>query len=364
MTAHSPEHEEQLMENYRKAVERAHSETLSPHACPSHSSRGRPRPDRDEPVAVRTCFQRDRDRILHCKSFRRLAHKTQVFLRPEGDHYRTRITHTLELTQIARTISRALGLNEDLTEAIGLGHDLGHTPFGHAGEAVLDRLLPGGFHHVVQSLRVVDVLERDGRGLNLTHEVREGIMRHSKGKGSILPDDPARAASTLEAQVVRVADIIAYVNHDLDDAMRAGLLSDDEIPQSIRDTAGDSHSRRITWMVLDVLRATDLDRERLIRISPEGNAVLERLREFLYERVYDNPVVHDDFLKTEGMLTALWNHFVEQDPELFREQYWPPGLADETPLERAVADTIAGMTDRYAMRLYEDLFLPRRWSRI
>ena len=352
------------MENYRQIFEQAQQRSLSPHACLSSRSRGRQRPQKDEPVPVRTCFQRDRDRILHCKSFRRLAHKTQVFLRPEGDHYRTRITHTLELTQIARTISRALGLNEDLTEAMGLGHDLGHTPFGHAGEAVLNKLLPGGFHHVEQSLRVVDVLEREGRGLNLTLEVREGIRRHSKGKGSILPDDPALAASTLEAQVVRVADIIAYVNHDLDDAMRAGLFSADEIPARIRDTVGSTNSRRITWMVLDVLRATDLDRERLIRISPEGNAVLERLREFLYERVYDNPVVHDDFLKTEGMLTALWNHFVEQDPELFREQYWPPGLADETPLERAVADTIAGMTDRYAMRLYEDLFLPRRWSRI
>ena len=364
MTTNASQQGEQTREDYRRQVEQAHGVTLSPHACPSTSSRGRPRPEEDEPVPVRTCFQRDRDRILHCKSFRRLAHKTQVFLRPEGDHYRTRITHTLELTQIARTIARALGLNEDLTEAIGLGHDLGHTPFGHAGEAVLHKLLPGGFHHVVQSLRVVDVLERDGRGLNLTHEVREGIMRHSKGKGSILPDDPARAASTLEAQVVRVADIIAYVNHDLDDAMRAGLLSDDEIPQSIRDTAGDSHSRRITWMVLDVLRATDLDRERLIRISPEGNDALEVLREFLYQRVYDNPLVHDDFLKTEGMLTALWNHFVNDDPGVFRQRYWLPGLDPDTPQERAVADTIAGMTDRYAMRLYEDLFLPRRWSRI
>ena len=352
------------MEDYRQRVEEALHGSLSPYACRSEEAWHRQRPEDDERVPVRTCFQRDRDRITHCKSFRRLAHKTQVFLSPEGDHYRTRITHTLELTQIARTIARALGLNEDLTEAIGLGHDLGHTPFGHAGEAVLNELLPGGFHHVVQSLRVVDVLERDGRGLNLTDVVREGIRLHSKGKGSILPDSTEHAASTLEAQVVRVADIIAYVNHDLDDAMRAGLLRTAEIPPRVLTTAGATHSGRITWLVLDVLRATDLEQERLIRVSPEGNDVLEALRAFLYERVYDNPVVHDDFLKTEGMLRALWNFFVEQDPEMYRKKYWPVGLDRDTPLERAVADTIAGMTDRYALRLYSELFLPRRWSRI
>ena len=310
---------------------------------------------------MRTCFQRDRDRVLHCKSFRRLARKTQVFLSPTGDHYRTRITHTLEVSQIARTIARALRLNEDLTEAISLGHDLGHTPFGHTGEAVLDRLLPGGFHHTRQSLRVVDLLERDGQGLNLTHEVREGIERHSKGKGAILSTDAADAPSTLEAHVVRVADIIAYLNHDLDDAVRAQILDPDDVPAEIQQQVGRHHSERITSMVGDVLGATDLEREQMIRLSPRGEQVLDALRDFLYERVYDNPLVHGDLEKAERVLEALWHHFVDEEPETFREVYWPDGVPADETIERAVADFIASMTDRYALRLHGELLLPQHW---
>jgi dGTPase len=344
--------------SFRLEHERREAETLSPHACPASRSRGRLRPEPDDPV--RTCFQRDRDRVLHCKSFRRLAHKTQVFLSPAGDHYRTRITHTLEVSQIARTIARALRLNEDLTEAIALGHDLGHTPFGHTGEAVLARLLPGGFHHVHQSLRVVDLLEKDGAGLNLTHEVREGIERHSKGRGSILAagtDSP----STLEAQVVRVADIIAYLNHDLDDAIRANILGVDDVPATVRRRVGRGHSEGITFMIGDVLAATDLERERRVLLTPGGEEVLATLREFLYERVYDNPTVHGDLAKAERVLEGLWQRFVDEDPDGFRSKHWPAGVGREEPIERAVADFIASMTDRYALRLFEDLLLPKRW---
>jgi dGTPase len=347
------------MTEYRSKAEQRERDNLSPQACLAAASRGRRLPEPEDPV--RTCFQRDRDRILHCKSFRRLAHKTQVFLSPEGDHYRTRITHTLEMSQIARTVARGLGLNEDLTEAMAMGHDLGHTPFGHAGEAVLNKLLPGGFHHVKQSLRVVDLLEREGRGLNLTFEVREGIEKHSKGKGSILPDSPRHAASTLEAQIVRVADIIAYVNHDLDDAIRARLLRLEDVPDAIQASLGTTHSERIANLVLDVLEATDLERERLIRLSERGLESLTTLRAFLYERVYDNPVVHGELHKAERILTALWHYFAEEQPEVFRREYWPAGVGREEPIERAVADFLAGMTDRYAIRVYELTFLPRKW---
>jgi dGTPase len=343
--------------SFRLQHEQREGETLSPHACPASRSRGRLRPETDDPV--RTCFQRDRDRVLHCKSFRRLAHKTQVFLSPAGDHYRTRITHTLEVSQIARTIARALQLNEDLTEAIALGHDLGHTPFGHTGEAVLARLLPGGFHHVHQSLRVVDVLEKDGAGLNLTHEVREGIASHSKGKGAILP--AKSAAPTVEGQTVRVADIIAYLNHDLDDAIRASILRVVDVPAAVRRHVGRGHSEGITFMVGDVLAATDLETNRRVRLSPSGEEVLTTLREFLYERVYDNPTVHGDLEKAERVLEGLWDHLVNKDPEAFRAKHWPAGVDREEPIERAVSDFIASMTDRYALRLFEDLLLPKRW---
>jgi dGTPase len=345
--------------SHRQEYQQREARLLSPHACLSGASRGRPRPDPEDPI--RTCFQRDRDRVLHCKSFRRLAHKTQVFLSPAGDHYRTRITHTLEVAQIGRTIARALGLNEDLTEAIALAHDLGHTPFGHSGEAVLNRLLPGGFHHVQQSLRVVDILERDGAGLNLSHEVREGIQKHSKGKGTILSSDPEHAASTVEAQVVRVADIIAYINHDLDDAIRAQVIEIDDIPREIADAAGRSHSQRIAFMVSDVLIQTKLDEEPLIRLSHACHEMLVELRDFLYERVYDNPVVHHDLLKTERVLTGLWEQMVGEDADLFRKLHWPAGVPEDAPIERAVADFISNMTDRFALRLFQELLLPKSW---
>src|SRR5262245_55066205 len=241
----------------REQLEADERKVMSPFACLSERSSGRPRPE--APDAMRTCFQHDRDKVLHSKAFRRLAGKTQVFLAPEGDHHRTRITHTLEVAQIARTVCRAMHLNESLCEAIALGHDLGHTPFGHAGESVLARLMSTGFHHAKQSLRVVDVLERDGRGLNLTHEVREGILKHSKGKGHIFTDNPNLLAMTLEGQIVRVADIVAYVNHDLDDAIRGRVLQTEEIPRGIVTVLGATHSERITRMVADIIASSPLE---------------------------------------------------------------------------------------------------------
>jgi dGTPase len=348
------------MSEYRLQLEQREHQLLSAAACFSDHSSGRLRAEPDDPM--RTCFQRDRDRVLHCKSFRRLAQKTQVLLSPAGDHYRTRITHTLEVSQIARTISRALQLNEDLTEAIALAHDLGHTPFGHAGEAALNHLVPGGFHHVRQSLRVVDVLEKEGRGLNLTHEVREGIAKHSKGKGTILSEKIEHSSSSLEGQVVRVADIIAYLNHDLDDAIRAQLLSPEEVPPQIQQTLGRTHSQRISAMIQDVLAASQLEKQPLIRLSAEGDALLKALREFLYQRVYDNPIVHGELVKAEALLASLWDYFLGRGRERFVQEFWPAGLDPLQPMERAVADFLAGMTDRYAIRLYEEVFVPHGWS--
>src|SRR5271157_572677 len=235
--------------NIREQTEEIEKKILHPRACLSSGSRGRAKHEKEDDI--RTCFQRDRDRIIHCKAFRRLKHKTQVFMAPKGDHYRTRLTHVLEVSQIARTIARALRLNEDLVEAIALGHDLGHTPFGHAGEALLNEIFPGGFDHCKQSLRVVDFLERDGRGLNLTREVRDGIMKHSKGKGLIVPDTSKDIPSTFEGVVVRIADIIAYVNHDLDDSIRAGVIKKSEVPPKIVKTLGDRYAKRIDTMVRD-----------------------------------------------------------------------------------------------------------------
>jgi dGTPase len=343
----------------RELLEREEYQTLAPQARRSAETRGRARPESED--ELRTCFQHDRDRILHCKSFRRLAGKTQVFLAPEGDHYRTRITHTLEVAQIARTITRALRLNETLTEACCLGHDLGHTPFGHAGETVLARLVPEGFHHVRQSLRVVDVLEKDGRGLNLTHEVREGILKHSKGKGPILGGGGDRA-STLEGQIVRLADIIGYVNHDLDDAVRGGVVRADELPATVTCAFGSSHRERIRSMVLDVVEATASTGLTTIAMTPARLEALVELRAFMYERVYDNPDVHGELVKAEKVLTELWEYFHAHEDE-FRRTLWPRGVPQDEPLWRGVTDFLAGMTDRYAIRLYEDLFLPRPWNR-
>jgi dGTPase len=350
-----------ISRSVRARLEAEERSALSQHAQLSSSSRGRPRgepPEHEDDL--RTVFEHDLDRIVQAKAFRRLAHKTQVFLAPEGDHYRTRITHTLEVARVAQTITRCLGLNEQLAEAIALGHDLGHTPFGHAGESVLARLMPGGFHHARQSLRVVDQLENDGAGLNLTHEVRDGVLKHSKGKGPILSESPSVMAMTLEGQIVRVADIIGYVNHDLDDAIRAGLLAEGELPLPVRRTLGESHPARLRRLVLAVVEASRLDEKRLIRMEPEVLAALAALRDFLYERVYENPVIHDEFEKAQRILNELWEHYHVHADE-FRANCWLRGTRDDEGLDRAVCDFLSGMTDRYALRVYEETRLPRRW---
>ena len=342
----------------REQLEADEDKVLSPHAQKSSKSLGRARPE--PPDEVRPIFQHDRDRIIHSKAFRRLAGKTQVFLAPEGDHYRTRLTHTLEVSQIARTIARALRLNESLTEAIVMGHDLGHTPFGHAGERILAQLIPGGFHHGRQSIRVVDVLENEGRGLNLTAEVRDGILRHSKGKGKVLSSGIDHEASTLEGQIARVADIAAYVNHDLDDAIRGHLIEASAVPEAILDVLGATHSARISRLVTDVVAASRLDEKRHIEMSAEVLAALMALRDFLYAKVYERPEIHAEFERAGRVVRELWEYFVSHGDE-FRDKYWPRGLPDSEELPRAVADFITGMTDRYAMRTYEKHFLPRRW---
>jgi len=342
----------------RKMLEQQEHDLLHPRAAFSDQSRGRAR--RERSCSVRPAFQHDRDRILHCKTFRRLGHKTQVFLAPQGDHYRTRLTHTLEVSQIARTLARALRLNEHLTEAIALGHDLGHTPFGHAGEDALNRLVPGGFRHVGQSVRVVEKLERVGKGLNLNREVVDGIARHSKGRGGILGGGAVDLPQTLEGQLVRVADIVAYVNHDLDDALRGGVLRLQDVPRDLLQVVGRSHSRRITRAVKDVLRHTDLDREPGICMGAEMEAALRAMRDFLWDNVYDNPLVHDEFVKSQAMLEKLYVHFLDE-PQSFRRFAGGPVLSSRRARARAVCDFLAGMTDRYAVRLFETLFVPRPW---
>ena len=352
----------------RERIEEDERRSLSPFAVLSSQSKGRARAE--APCDMRPVFQRDRDRILHCKAFRRLAGKTQVFLAPEGDHYRTRITHTLEVAQFARSVTRFLGLNEMLTEAIVMGHDLGHTPFGHAGEKVLARLMPDGFHHVKQSLRVVEKLERDGAGLNLTVEVRDGILKHSKGKGAIFSDNPNLTAMTLEGQIVRVADIAAYVNHDLDDAIRAGLLSEREIPDLVVKRLGATHSERIESLVRDLVESSRFEEKRMIRMSDERLEALYALRDFLYERVYESKGIKEEFAKAQRILEELWIHFHEH-PDQFHARYQPKGSnatsadADEPSdgrHDRAIGDFLCGMTDRYAMRLFQELRLPRPWT--
>jgi len=340
----------------RERLEQEEKRTLSPHATLSAETRGRLVPE--EPCDVRTAFQRDRDRIIHSKSFRRLKHKTQVFLSPTGDHYRTRLTHTLEVAQIARTVTRALQLNEMLAEAIALGHDLGHTPFGHAGEAVLNEIFPGGFSHHEQSLRVVDVLEKDGRGLNLTAEVRDGILKHSKGREEILPDDATSLPYTLEARVVRVCDIIAYVNHDLDDAIRGGVIVEEDIPPICLEVLGDSHARRIDTMVKDLIYATLEGSALELRMHDSTYEALVSLRDFLYERVYEIHTVHDDFVRAKKVLHELYYRLLE-DEAVFREQIGE--IPSGSSREQTVCDFIAGMTDRYALHLHERIFMPKPW---
>ena len=327
--------------------------TLHPKACLSSKSKGRLRKEKKDDI--RTCFQRDRDRIIHSKAFRRLKHKTQVFLAPKGDHYRTRLTHTLEVSQIARTIARALRLNEDLTEAIALGHDLGHTPFGHAGEDILREICPGGFEHYKQSLRVVDVLEKKGRGLNLTQEVRDGILKHSKGKGEIFAG--RGEIKTLEGEVVRIADIIAYVNHDLDDAVRAGVLKKANIPAKFFGI-GEDQAKRIDTMVRDVIYTSQACEVKEIKMSEKIKKTTYALRGFLYKNIYEGEIAKKEFKKAKKMLLDLYNYYLEHTDEVFKEV--PKAILSKK--ERIVCDFIAGMTDRFALIMYEKLFLPEPWK--
>lgn len=341
----------------REQTQEIEGKILHPRACLSSRSLGRPR--REEESDLRTCFQRDRDRIIHSKSFRRLKHKTQVFLAPRGDHYRTRLTHALEVSQIARTVARALRLNEDLTEAVALSHDLGHTPFGHSGEAVLRELHPGGFEHYEQSLRVVDLLENGGRGLNLTREVRDGIVKHSKGRGDILPGTKEEAAGTLEGQLVRAADSIAYLNHDLDDAIRARVIKSSEIPAPVVKRLGRDGSSRIDGMVRDLIyRTLEAGLERL-SMSAEMLGILALLRDFLFDRVYENERAKTEFVKTKKILSDLYAYYLEHTEELFSDI---PAERRERDPHRLVCDFIAGMTDSFALMTYERLFLPRQWT--
>ena len=336
--------------NIRETLERIESETLVPQAAKSADTRGR---DQEEPEDdIRPAYQRDRDRIIHCKAFRRLKHKTQVFLAPEGDHYRTRLTHVLEVTQIGRTIAKSLLLNEVLTEAIGLGHDLGHSAFGHAGEAALNKLVKGGFDHYRQSVRVVEKLEN----LNLTIEVRDGILKHSKGeKGELLRTRPKSRALTLEGDIIRISDIIAYVNHDVDDGIRAGIISENDIPKDIRDTLGRTGSMRVDRMVRDVIAATMANGYESIAMSPDVLQALEELRRHMFEHMYLSTTVRTEFEKAQKMLVALFEYVIANPAEFL-------DTASDEPVERLAIDFVAGMTDRYAMNLYTKLFLPKPWN--
>ncbi|MFA6033968.1 MAG: deoxyguanosinetriphosphate triphosphohydrolase [Myxococcota bacterium] len=341
----------------RKEMELRERATLSPWAAFSDTAL---RETPEEPCRIRTAYQHDRDRIIHSKAFRRLKHKTQVFFAPSGDHYRTRLTHTLEVSQIARTIARALLLNEDLTEAIALGHDLGHTPFGHSGERVLSKVVAGGFHHTRQSLRVVEVLEHDGAGLNLTSEVRDGILKHSKGRGRVVSRASEGGPLSLEGQVVRLSDLIAYVNHDLDDAIRANVISEDEIPRGIVDVLGSGSSERINRMVIDTINGSEVGAQGVIRMEDRMYSALLELRDYLYRYVYENSAVAEDLNRAEKVLEALY-HYMIADEQRFYEKYGTRARPDDT-LERSVTDYLAGMTDRYALNVYMEVFLPRPWT--
>jgi len=346
----------------REELEERERTILSPYACLSCNTRGRLNPC-EQPCNMRTEFQRDRDRIVYSKAFRRLKHKTQVFLSPMGDHYRTRLTHTLEVSEIARTIARALKLNEDLTEAIALGHDLGHTPFGHAGETVLNEIVPGGFSHCQQSLRVVDVLENGGKGLNLTHEVRDGILKHSKGFGNIIPEDDEDWAFTIEGRVVRIADVIAYLSHDLDDAIRSGVIKEKYVPDNCTKVFGKMHSERITTMIKDVVMNTTIVKGQMhLSISDKVHKAMLELRAFLYHNVYRAPQVHNEFEKARKILFDLYEYFLKHPDKFWieRKRLFEEDVRkeDDEPYERKVCDFIAGMTDRYAQDLYARIFIP------
>jgi dGTPase len=344
----------------REEFEKRELNFMSPFGCPSGRSSGR---SKSEPACpIRTAFQVDKDRILFSNAFRRLKHKTQVFLNPSGDEYRTRLTHTLEVAQIARTISRAMFLNEDLAEAIALGHDLGHTPFGHGGEAVLKEIFSSAFSHQAQSLRVVQVLENYGQGLNLTYEVRDGILRHSKGYGKIMPDDPRELPATLEGRVVRVADIMAYLNHDLDDAIRSGVVTRSEIPELCTQVLGNAHDERVNTMMTDLItHSKPKDGQLILAMSDRVSGAMDALREFLYENVYRSPRVHSEFVKAKKIMSELFAHLLEDDAllSLELEKMRLPAIgANGASRERLVCDLLACMTDRYALSVYARTFFP------
>ncbi len=338
--------------NVRLTQEQWEAQYLSPYASLAANSLGR---DREEPQCdIRTVYQRDRDRIIHCKSFRRLKHKTQVFLAPEGDHYRTRLTHTLEVSQIARTIARALRLNEDLTEAIALGHDLGHTPYGHAGEAALNTALiedgfGNGFKHFEQSIRVVEKLEKDGRGLNLTKEVRDGIINHGT----------SRTPSTMEGKVVRISDKIAYINHDIDDAIRGHILSESDIPKEYADILGDSTKARLNNLIHDVIN-NSMDKPDIV-MSPEKFKAMKELRDFMFDNVYTNPKAKSQEAKGKKLLRELYEYYklhIEELPVNFRNMVTEKG----EPLNLVICDYIAGMSDQYAVSKFEEIYVPMSWK--
>lgn len=332
-----------MPETVRERIEKTEHQILSPRAAFADQTRGRAEPERESDL--RTAYQRDRDRIIHSNAFRRLKHKTQVFLSPEGDHYRTRLTHTLEVSQIARTVARALMLNEDLAEAIALGHDIGHTPFGHAGERALSALTGQPFHHYEQSVRVCKTLEKNGKGLNLTAEVLDGIDRHTSGT----------PAFTLEGQIVRFADHIAYINHDIDDAIRAGVLTEQDIPQELREVLGGSKSARINTMVSAMVAAsTDT-----ITMDPVTLAAYEGLNDFLFKSVYTNPECKAEETKVQGILEGLYTYYLKH-PEQVTGEY--AAVAEREGLERAVTDLVAGMTDTYALEQYKEIYIPKSWN--
>lgn len=333
--------------NIREEQEKREHLIFSPYASFSDESRGR---DRDEePCPMRTIYQRDRDRIIHCKTFRRLKHKTQVFLAPEGDHYRTRLTHTLEVAQIARSIARALNLNEDLTEAIALGHDLGHTPFGHAGERTLNSLCPMGFAHYKQSIRVVEFLEKDGQGLNLTWEVRDGILNHRTSGNP----------STLEGKAVRLSDKIAYINHDIDDGIRAGILKESDIPSEYTDVLGDSTKERLNTMISDIIM-NSIGKNDLV-MSEHVRKAMTELRKFMFESLYLNPTAKSEEAKADKLITELYRYYVANTDKLPDTYKRFITEFDERP-EQVVCDYIAGMSDQYSISKFQEIFVPKAWK--
>lgn len=329
--------------NVRLRTLQREKETLSKYASLCVNSKGRQLLEEECPL--RTAFQRDRDRILHCSSFRRLKDKTQVFLAPDNVHYRTRLTHTLEVSQIARTIARSLSLNEDLTEAIALGHDLGHTPFGHAGERALSSVIDGGFTHFEQSLRVVDKLEHNGEGLNLTYEVRDGILCHTRGK----------EADTLEGRIVKLSDKIAYINHDIDDAVRGGVLSEDDIPLDIRLCLGFTKTQRINTLIISTIENTEDE----VKMADDVKDCFDRLHSFMFKYVYTNPVCKSEEGKAESMIKELFRYF-SQNPDKMPEFYYD--IAKKEGAQRAACDYISGMSDSYSLKVFNDLFVPKNWN--